>query len=308
MLRSLQSFAERALSAIGAKGDRADGPKASEPSSAEASRSASLPFAVMPAIRDIALFGGVFVVCLAVLAGVALSGIQWWALEKGFSQDSRYQLHSFLLGELPREVPLLLLGDSRFQVAVSEDMISQPHERVTINHYDSDDLADAIRSLRSDGVRLDVKVCTVVAQVSPFFMVRAKQLGAKQNITLARSYSRLSVEKPFAAVEHLFSTIDLWMQTKTSDLEADGRLSMLVGQGRRADPTQENWKRVLDEAAKFKGKIIFVSDARGTDLGPGSELPARLQSTLEAAAAEHPERISFSSIDTLDEVTLPGCE
>ena len=262
----------------------------------------------MSAVRDVALFAVVFVICLGALAGLALSGIQWSVLGKGFSQDSRYQLHSFLLMERPREVPLLLVGDSSFQAAVPDQTVSQQHERVTINHYDSDDLADVIRSLRSDAVRLNVKVCTVVAQVSPFFMVRAKQLGARQNIVLARNFSRLSAEKPFAAVEHLFSTIDLWMQTKTSDLEADGRLSMLAGQGRRADPAQENWKRVMGEAAKFKGNVVFVSDAGGTDLGPGSELPDRLQSALETAVTEHPERISFSSIEALDDLTLPGCE
>ena len=260
---------------------------------------------------DAALFGVVFAICLYGLHAVAISGVLWHLFDDGFRQDQRFQIHSLFLPREPRTIETLIVGDVLFQESIPDSIVpASGVERLTINAYDTSDLRDVLHIYRGVRRATGVRICSVVAQVTPVFMVRSKAMGAPQNVGLLREASRLGWSKPFGGVAHFFRTIDVWVGTRYSPEAWDDaqRIPMLAGQARMADPTRENWQRMLKAANRFDGPVLFVVDDRETDLGPDSKLKSELTATLNQAREQEDSRIDFADLTELEQAALPGCK
>ncbi len=264
-----------------------------------------------PRAGGIGLFAAVFVICALLLHAIGMNGLHWTLMQARFAGDPQHQVQAMFLPAKRRDIRLAIVGDSLFHASIPEGLASEPGvERVVINAYDSEDLEDFLAmSLMAKG-RLKVRVCHVLAQAMPSFMVRAKAMGDPQKQDLLRLQTRIKGNTFGRSIESVFSGIDRWTDlAPVGDpmLAPHGRVSALIGQARWVDPERENWNVVLGRLKNFDGQLILVEDPRITDVGPDSKLSAALAETVAKTDAEPEYDVTLIGLDDLPAVDVPDC-
>ncbi len=242
------------------------------------------------------------------LGALPRSPVFWTVLDMRFAADERYQIQRLFLPDQARRTPTVIVGDAMFQASVhAPKTLPSDARSVVINGYDANDLRTLFRGL-SDGMRYtDTEMCSLVVQVSPFFMVRSKAMYESQDVKLIRE---ADVPKaPWKRFRDLSRILTAWAETENTMPAMAGparRPHTMVGQTQFADPTRENWNLAFAGAEGFEGSILLVLDTRGTKWPAASDLIDQTRRGLEDLTAAN-QRISWTTIDDLDPAGFSGC-
>lgn len=247
----------------------------------------------------------VAVIAVAALTILSLNLVRavpgfWSLLNFRFVGAERYQLQTLLRPGDKNPISTLVVGDSLFQDTVWPNVSTiAGARRVVQNGFDSDDALRTYVGLhRSQGASRTF-VCTVVIQISPLFMVRAREMGQGQDITMLTRDRVTDYLNPLAT-KRTFEVLRQWAQAAQGAdpaAEPHGRLPRHVGQARFSDPTFENWTALTEMMRNFNGRTILVIDDRETDFGMGSDLV----DTLDQQVAELVAAVPNVALMTLDD-------
>ncbi len=262
--------------------------------------------------QDLRLFAGVLLACLVVINVIATTGLHWHVLDARFRADAEHQAQAFFLPVRPRQVKLAIVGDSLFHASIPAELASQEGvERVVINRYDGDDLEDFLTAVIIAHRRLKTEVCHILSQASPVFMVRAKVQGKRQNDDFIRLQARQKWTAFDRGAKNVFGAIETWasLTPGLEPMQADhGRLGVLIGQARMADPGRENWSATMRRFSYWDGGITLVDDRRVTDLGPESNLPAAFDAAIRDAEQDPELDLTRIALADLKAFQPPACD
>lgn len=240
-------------------------------------------------LGSVAAFLGVFLSAVLALNLVRTSDLFWTLLSDRFSRTEGYQLQQVFLPDQQREISLLVVGDSLFQDSIPDALGRGIVERVVVSSFDSVDVVDLFGGMRAGQHATKTRLCNVVIQASPNFLVRARALKKGQEIGAIRAAQQIGWLEPERAAM-TYDVIQRWM--KISEEVGDfrslptGRVAAHVGQARFADPTRENYRAI--RKALPQENILFVMDTRVTDWGNDSDLVESLPGVLSETEAEEP--------------------
>lgn len=252
---------------------------------------------------------------LAVLASTSLlliilptTNAFWRVMDLRFSKDERYQMQSLFVPDRKRLVPLAVVGDSMFQSAVaSQAGPLDGTSRIVINGYDSDDVGNVFAAIQSGQNYTKTRICTLVLQISPNFVVRAKSQHVQQSFDLLQTY--VGRHQYHIRIKNFFRILDRWFHSQDDgDLLAapHHRAAIHVGQGRFADPAGENWKRAFSRMNSAKVQVLGVLDIRGTDWGEDGNLVQETERSL-AQLSENSTTFSWVRLEDFRKNTIPVC-
>lgn len=232
----------------------------------------------------------------------------WNVFAARFDRAPLYQLQQIFLPDDEQEIAVLVVGDSLFQDAIPDGIANGILRRVVISGMDADDVGNLFGALREGHKATQTRVCNVIVQASPNFMVRAKAQGAGQEIGLISAASPSDLLNPKQAAR-VFAVIKGWINAETRDDSFRAlphkRVERAVGQAKFADPNMENWTaatRQLDQSAS-----IFFVDNRETDWGLGSDLEVSLRRALDDTEGAS-KRMTWSSLAAAASFPALGCD
>jgi hypothetical protein len=254
------------------------------------------------------IFLAVFAATTLILALLPTTNAFWRVMDLRFSQDERYQIQSMFLPDHKRVVPLAVIGDSLFQSAVTAQA-GQPDgaARIVINGYDADDFRDVFSAIRAGEASTKTRICTLVLQISPNFLVRAKSQHMPQAYHLLPVYAGPGGYTD--RVRNFFGAVASWVGTWDGGDIMNAphlRVSRHVGQTRFADPTEENWKRALARIKNNKIPVLGILDLRETDWGEDGNLVQETERLLTQLSKDS-RSFSWMRLEDFRESALPGC-
>lgn len=261
---------------------------------------------LQPVTKGLLSFVAIFMATVLALNVLRSSDVFWYVLSARFDSAPRYQLQQIFLPDQKRDIAVLVVGDSLFQDEIPDSISGGILRRAVISSMDADDVSNLFEALREGHKATQTRVCNVVVQASPNFMIRSKPQGAGQEIGLIRAANPSDLLSPKKAAR-VFAVIKAWIKAQTRDDDFQTmphlRVARAVGQTKFSDPNLENWTAAtkhLDEAS-----AIFFVDSRGTNWGLGSDLEMKLRRALGNTETAS-KRMTWSDLSAL--ATFPSLD